>query len=64
MNPVAGEASVGTASATIGNNRISGTNQKSSPHQQVFSVVSSSSSHHNLVATGDFQCSNAVSYSS
>ena len=55
MNQVGDEASGSATSPIITSNRISGTHQKTSPQQQVFSVVSSSSSHHNLVATGIFR---------
>ena len=51
MNPIEGEATTpNTASGTT--NRISITNPKSSIQQQVFSVVSSSSSRHSLAPTG------------
>ena len=51
MNPIQGEATTpSTASGTT--NRISITNPKSSLQQQVFSVVSSSSSRHSLATSG------------
>ena len=51
MNPIQGEATTpSTASGTA--NRISITNPKSSLQQQVFSVVSSSSSRHSLATSG------------
>ena len=51
MNPIESEATTpSTASGTT--NRISITNPKSSLQQQVFSVVSSSSSRHSLATSG------------
>ena len=51
MNPIQGEATTpSTASGTA--NRISITTPKSSLQQQVFSVVSSSSSRHSLATSG------------
>ena len=51
MNPIQGEATTpSTASGTT--NRISITSPKSSLQQQVFSVVSSSSSRHSLATSG------------
>ena len=64
MNPIQGEATTpSTASGTT--NRISITNPKSSLQQQVFSVVSSSSSRHSLATSGkqySLTCGSQVIY--
>ena len=64
MNPIQGEATTpSTASGTT--NRISITSPKSSLQQQVFSVVSSSSSRHSLATSGkqySLTCGSQVLY--
>ena len=64
MNPIQGEATTpSTASGTT--NRISITSPKSSLQQQVFSVVSSSSSRHSLATSGKqytLTCGSQVMY--